>query len=203
MAARLNLTREDWIQTAQQLLSTSGVDAVRVDTLAKALNITRGSFYHHFSNREELLQGILSSWRARATEDVILHLRNAQTSAEQQLIRLLELPYHGHAAQEAAAVELGIRAWARADRQARQAIDEVDRHRLSYIEGLLMQMQLAEPEARDRAFLIYAYQLGLSLLSTDGTSMNRMDRSARMTNILLNMGIRHAPAMASELPSSA
>ncbi len=202
MASRPNLTREDWIQTAQQLLSKSGVDAVRVDTLAKAMSITRGSFYHHFSNRDELLQGILSNWRARATEDVILHLRNAQTSAEQQLIRLLELPYHGHAAQEAAAVELGIRAWARADRQARQAIDEVDKHRLSYIEGLLMQMQMGETEARDRAFLIYSYQLGLSLLSTEGTSISRQDRSARMANILLNTDVHHAPPLKTGAPSS-
>ncbi|WP_297843666.1 TetR/AcrR family transcriptional regulator [Pseudomonas sp.] len=202
MASRPNLTREDWIQTAQQVLSKSGVDAVRVDTLAKAMSITRGSFYHHFSNREELLQGILTSWRARATEDVILHLRNAQTSAEQQLIRLLELPYHGHAAQEAAAVELGIRAWARGDRQARQAIDEVDKHRLSYIEGLLMQMHLGETEARDRAFLIYSYQLGLSLLSTEGTSTNHMDRSARMANILLSSDTRHAPPQQADQPLS-
>lgn len=185
MASRPNLTREDWIQAAQQVLSKSGVDAVRVDTLAKELQITRGSFYHHFSNREELLQGILSSWRARATEDVILHLRNAQTSPEQQILRLLELPYHGHAAQEAAAVELGIRAWARGDRQARQAIDEVDKHRLSYIEGLLILLELEATEARDRAFLIYSYQLGLSLLSDDSSAASRLERSARMARILI------------------
>lgn len=176
MASRSNLTREDWIYAAQQVLSKSGVDAVRVDTLAKELNITRGSFYHHFANREELLLGILGSWRARATEDVILHLRNNQTSPQKQITRLLELPYHGHAAQQAAAVELGIRAWARADRQARQAIDEVDKHRLAYIENLLMQIGLTDAEARDRAHLIYAYQLGVSLIADHGDSAGRMER---------------------------
>ncbi|WP_338743882.1 TetR/AcrR family transcriptional regulator [Pseudomonas sp. KK18] len=185
MASRPNLNREDWIHAAQQVLSKSGVDAVRVDTLAKELQITRGSFYHHFSNREELLQGILSSWRARATEDVIMHLRTAQTSAEQQIRRLLELPYHGHAAQEAAAIELGIRAWARADRHARQAIDEVDKHRLSYIEGLLILLEVDETQARDRAFLIYSYQLGLSLLSDDSSPANRLERTTRMAGMLI------------------
>lgn len=179
MASKSNLTREDWILAAQQVLSTSGVDAVRVDTLAKEMNITRGSFYHHFANREELLLGILDNWRARATEDVILHLRNNQTSPAVQITRLLELPYHGHAAQQAAAVELGIRAWARADRQARQAIDEVDKHRLAYIESLLMQLGLEGAEALDRAYLIYAHQLGISLIAEHRDAAERAERLAR------------------------
>ena len=136
MSSRTNLTREDWIHAAQEVLVTSGVDAVRVDTLAKELKITRGSFYYHFKSRGELLEGILGNWRARATEDVILHLRNAHSSPLQQLHRLLELPSHGQTAKDAASIELGIRGWARRDKQARQAIDEVDSHRLSYIEGL-------------------------------------------------------------------
>ena len=115
MSSRTNLTREDWIHAAQEVLVTSGVDAVRVDTLAKELKITRGSFYYHFKSRGELLEGILGNWRARATEDVILHLRNAHSSPLQQLHRLLELPSHGQTAKDAASIELGIRGWARRD----------------------------------------------------------------------------------------
>ncbi|WP_447592117.1 TetR/AcrR family transcriptional regulator [Aquipseudomonas campi] len=185
MSSRTNLTREDWIQAAQSVLVKSGVDAVRVDTLAKELKITRGSFYYHFKSRGELLEGILGNWRARATEDVIHHLRNAQTSPQQQLQRLLELPFHGQTAREAAAIELGIRAWARRDKQARQAIDEVDRHRLSYIESLLMQGHMDESEARDRAYLIYAYQISLSLLHSDDTAQERLERNTRMSHILI------------------
>lgn len=185
MSSRTNLTREDWIQAAQSVLVKSGVDAVRVDTLAKELKITRGSFYYHFKSRGELLEGILGNWRARATEDVIHHLRNAQTSPQQQLQRLLELPFHGQTAREAAAIELGIRAWARRDKQARLAIDEVDRHRLSYIESLLMQVHMDESEARDRAYLIYAYQISLSLLHSDDTAQERLERNTRMSHILI------------------
>lgn len=185
MATRATLTRDDWINAAQSVLIKSGVDAVRVDTVAKQLKITRGSFYHHFGSRDELLQGILNNWRSRATEDVILSLRNTQGSPESQLTQLLELPYHGHAAQEAAAIELGIRAWARSDFQARQAIDEVDKHRLSYIEGLLQQLDLEQSEARDRAHLIYTYQLGLSLLSDSSNAKANLERNQRMSSVLI------------------
>lgn len=185
MSTRTSLTREDWIHAAQHVLVTSGVDAVRVDTLAKELKITRGSFYYHFKSRGELLEGILGNWRSRATEDVILQLRTAHTSPLQQLQRLLELPSHGQTAREAAAIELGIRAWARRDDKARQAIDEVDRYRLNYIEGLLIQADVTQSEACDRAYLIYAYQISLSLLHSEDTAQDRKDRSARMANILI------------------
>lgn len=167
MNVRTNLTREDWIEAAQHVLVSGGVDAVRVDTLAKQMKITRGSFYYHFKSRDELLAGILSAWRARATEDVILNLRHTQQSPAQQLQHLLELPSHGQRAKEAAAIELAIRAWARRDKQARQAMDEVDSHRLTYIEGLLLQAGSTEPEAQARAYLIYSYQLSQSLLPQD------------------------------------
>jgi AcrR family transcriptional regulator len=184
MSARPNLTREDWIQAAQQVLVKSGVDAVRVDTLAKELNITRGSFYYHFKSRNELLEGILAGWRTRATEDVILHLSDAQSTPQHRLQRLMELPLHGQTAKEAAAIELAIRAWARRDEHARQAIDEVDRYRLSYIKGLLLQADIEPQDASDRAYLIYAYQISLSLLNSHEPTDERLDRNSRLIRIV-------------------
>lgn len=99
--------------------------------------------------------------------------------------RLLELPHHGQTAREAAAIELGIRAWARRDKQARQAIDEVDSHRLSYIEGLLIQAGVSADEAKDRAYLIYSYQLSLSLIHTETRPEELKKRSARMARLLV------------------
>ncbi len=185
MTPRPNLTREDWIHAAQQVLVKGGVDAVRVDTLAKELNITRGSFYYHFKNRSELLEGILDGWRTRATEDVILHLSDAQTTPQSQLQHLMELPLHGQTAKAAAAIELAIRAWARRDEHARQAIDEVDRYRLSYIKGLLLQAGVDAQDASDRAYLIYAYQISLSLLNNSEAATKRLARNVRLTELLV------------------
>ncbi|NIE72945.1 TetR/AcrR family transcriptional regulator [Pantoea sp. Ap-967] len=174
MNVRTSLTRDDWIEAAQHVLVSGGVDAVRVDVLAKQMKITRGSFYYHFKSRGELLAGILDSWRARATEDVILSLRDSHQSPLQQLQHLLELPSHGQRAKDAAAIELAIRAWARRDKQARQALDEVDRHRLTYIESLLIQAGAEENDARARAYLIYAYQLSQSLLNQEPQLCSRI-----------------------------
>ncbi|MFK0033697.1 TetR/AcrR family transcriptional regulator [Pseudomonas monteilii] len=184
MSVRSNLSREDWIEAAQKVLIGGGIDAVRVDTLAKAMKITRGSFYYHFKSRGDLLSSILDQWRARATEDVIQHLRSSDGEPAQQLEQLLELPYRGQRAKDAASIELAIRAWARRDDQARRAMNEVDRHRLAYIESLLLQAGADPAEAMARAHLVYSYQISLSLLGEE-EELERSQRTQRITTILL------------------
>ena len=51
-----SLTPERWIEAATEVLVDHGIDSVRVDVLAQQLQVTRGSFYWHFRDREELLR---------------------------------------------------------------------------------------------------------------------------------------------------
>ena len=64
---RSQLTPESWIDAATDVLVDQGIDHVRVDVLATRLGVTRGSFYWHFKDREELLRSVLKAWRERAT----------------------------------------------------------------------------------------------------------------------------------------
>src|SRR6478609_2382988 len=56
------LDAEAWIAAAFDALAAGGIDAVRVEPLAKALDITKGSFYWHFADRRALLDALLDSW---------------------------------------------------------------------------------------------------------------------------------------------
>lgn len=64
-APRAQLTPDDWVRAATDLLVTKSIDAVRVDVLAKQLDVTRGSFYWHFKNRDDLLHQVLQDWSER------------------------------------------------------------------------------------------------------------------------------------------
>lgn len=57
-----DLSRKDWLNAARLALLKGGVNAVRVETLARKLNVTKGSFYWHFRDREELLEALLGEW---------------------------------------------------------------------------------------------------------------------------------------------
>jgi AcrR family transcriptional regulator len=110
--ARTSLTPETWIEAATQVLVDQGIDHVRVDVLATQLAVTRGSFYWHFRDREDLLRRVLQAWRESATEQLTRRLETASTDPREQLRDVISLPFRGRAAARAARIELAIRAWA-------------------------------------------------------------------------------------------
>src|SRR5437660_192826 len=65
------LSTEDWIQAAMEVIAEGGVNAVAVESLADRLGTTKGSFYHHFDNRDALIAAALEDWERSQTEAVI------------------------------------------------------------------------------------------------------------------------------------
>lgn len=175
---RPTLTPERWIEAATDVLVDQGIDHVRVDVLAGQLGVTRGSFYWHFRDREELLRRVLQAWRERATEQLTRRLETASADPQEQLRDVISLPFRGRAAARAARIELAIRAWARRDAMARQAVDDADASRLAYHEQVFAALGFDADEARLRAFMLYSYEVAESLLGRQGTPANKQERSA-------------------------
>lgn len=185
-SGKVQLTPEDWIAAAADLLLDKSVDAVRVDVLAKNLNVTRGSFYWHFKDRNELLARLLTSWRDAATAQVIQRFEKSGASSTDLIHELISLPFRGAAAMHSASIELGIRAWARRDPMARQVVDEVDSQRLSYIAQCFSALGFGIADARRRAFMLYSYMITESLLRGQGSAEQQADRREFMLRTLLD-----------------
>ncbi|MCP5271983.1 MAG: TetR/AcrR family transcriptional regulator [Burkholderiaceae bacterium] len=183
--ARTALTPERWTEAATEVLVDQGIDHVRVDVLARQLNVTRGSFYWHFKDREDLLRSVLQAWRARATEQLTARLERAHDDPHEQLRDLLSLPFRGRSAVRAARIELAIRAWARRDAMARAFVDESDTARIGYIAQVFSALGFGIAEARARAQLLYSYEVAASLLSPQGSEAQRQERSSYIERLLL------------------
>ena len=108
-----------WIAAAFDTLAGHGIDAVRVEPLAKALAVTKGSFYWHFADRRALVDAMLAQWSSARIEAI-----REQTSGEDTptaiLLRLADL-YTRHGNARGLAIELAIRAFARTDDGAAKA----------------------------------------------------------------------------------
>ncbi|MBL0918730.1 MAG: TetR/AcrR family transcriptional regulator [Hydrogenophaga sp.] len=172
-AARHSLTPETWIEAATGVLVDQGIDHVRVDLLAQRLGVTRGSFYWHFKDREDLLRRVLQAWRETATENLTARLESAHEDPVAQLRDVISLPFRGRAAARAARIELAIRAWARRDQMARFAVDEADASRIGYIAQVFSSQGFPVMEARSRAFLLYSYVVSESLMPTLSTKAQK------------------------------
>ena len=59
---RSSLSAGDWEQQALVLIAEQGIRAVAIESLAKRMGVTKGSFYWHFPNRDSLLEQSLLRW---------------------------------------------------------------------------------------------------------------------------------------------
>jgi AcrR family transcriptional regulator len=153
------LNASAWIDAAFLVLARNGIEAVRVERLATTLKVTKGSFYWHFTDRPALLDAMLSTWRKRATLDIIERIERTSVEPGDRLRQLIALPLTGSRSMRGADVEAAIRLWARSDSRTASAVREIDRRRLDYIKSLLHASGVAAAEIAARATLIYAFML--------------------------------------------
>lgn len=72
--ANTKVGKDDWTMAALEAIAVHGVDGVKVEALANVLGITKGSFYWHFDDRQELIEDALELWYRLATAEVITRL---------------------------------------------------------------------------------------------------------------------------------
>ncbi len=184
-ASRLSLSPEDWIEAATELLADKSVDAVKVDALARQLGVTRGSFYWHFRDRDDLLCRILDTWHRASTPRLVARFGNRSDPPEVLIREVLSLPQRGRSARRAARIELAIRAWARRDDMARKAVDAVDSERVEFITSCFVAAGFPPEIAAARAFLAYAYDVTQSLLHDHPQLAPQPERMALIEQVLL------------------
>ena len=72
-------SQEGWLEAAYDALVESGVEAVKIQPLAKKLKLSRTSFYWFFQDREQLLAALLARWRDKNTGNLV---RQSEAYAE-------------------------------------------------------------------------------------------------------------------------
>jgi AcrR family transcriptional regulator len=167
----------DWVRTALSCLGERGIDAVRIEPLAKTLGVTKGSFYWHFADRSALYAAMLAEWE-RATTVVIIEQVEAQGGTPRA--RLLDLSYRTSEADSR--LEMAVRAWASVDAIAADAVARVDRRRLDYLEVLLREAGLPARAARARARLSYYALIGSFAIVRKNPAATRERRAAIRLN---------------------
>jgi AcrR family transcriptional regulator len=157
------LSVENWVAAANDLLVNENIRGVQVSALCLKLKVTKGSFYWHFSGREDLLRTLLESWRRRMTLNIANRLGRLTNGAVNTVRALLALPRKTFSA-DGAAVEMSIREWGRREKVAHDALKEVDDIRLKSFEQSFQSLGFSARDARLRAYIAYAIMMGDSIL---------------------------------------
>jgi len=153
-ARRLN--RADWIRAAINVMVARSVEQVRVEPLAVDLGASKGSFYWHFKDRDDLLAAVLEEWRLRSTIAVEVRLAQSEPNVKLRILRIMQLPFRSQSAARAADLELAIMGWARRSDAARAAVHALDAARTAHLCELFEELELSHEDADFRANQAYS-----------------------------------------------
>ncbi|MCB6177434.1 TetR/AcrR family transcriptional regulator [Rhodobacter sp. Har01] len=172
-ALKARLAPADWIMAGFRALAAVGPQAVRVETLARELGATKGSFYWHFKDLGALHQAMLEAWAELATTAVTAAARAADLDPRGRVLRLVELvSVLPEAEVSGGALEPAIRDWGRTDARARAVLLRVDRRRMDALRELLAEAGVSPETAEEGAAAFYGALIGLeSLRGSAGVAM--------------------------------
>src|ERR1700733_11508852 len=99
------LSAKDWLDQGLRTLAETGFTALKAEPLAKAMGVSRGSFYWHFADIGAFHAAILNHWRDVAAEQVIANLE-ASAKHDDPLRLLLRRAFGGKLT-----LENAVRSW--------------------------------------------------------------------------------------------
>lgn len=147
-----------WLDAAYDLLTENGVESVKIMPLAKALGVSRTSFYWHFKDRETLLERMVDMWEEKNTGNLVARAAAYADSICEAMFNLFDCWLDD--ALFDAKLDLAIRNWARNDHDLRKRLERADSRRHDAIASMFRQFDYSEKQAEVRSLTILYTQVG-------------------------------------------
>ncbi|MGA8224778.1 MAG: TetR/AcrR family transcriptional regulator [Candidatus Acidiferrales bacterium] len=147
------LQSQDWIRAASVRFSQDGLEAVRIELLARDLGVSKGSFYWHFRDREDLLNSVLADWE----REEIAWLHEASTYQRSPAARWAKFVERASDSQRTR-FEAALRGWARRDERIAARVASIEKERALHIAGVLREVGFTGEAAdtwSELALLVY------------------------------------------------
>ncbi len=173
-------SKKSWLDAALQALASGGVDKVRVESLAKNLGVTKGSFYWHFKDREQFLDELLSFWAEQSTQTVIAN-PNYPTDSKERVRAVAE----DIVRRDLGKMDPHIRSWTQYDKRRGKVVAKIDKMRFEFLRDLFLAAGFSITGASLRAQSLYRYVLGEQFISVRESMGQRVQRMQAHVDLLL------------------
>ena len=165
-------TREDWVHGGLEMLRQKGIEAVKIEALARKLGVTKGGFYGYFRNRDALLQAMLNHWETVLTDEIISAVSAIEGTLTEKLSQLFTLVNE----YEYGALELSLIAWSFQDKHAAAAVNRVIRRRIDFMKNLFLEEGFSERQSELRARLVLGFNHGSRAFAATCEANNSPER---------------------------
>lgn len=154
--------RGRWIDEGLRALAAGGPDAVRIESLARALGVTKGGFYGYFDDRRALLAEMLDSWEREVADEVIERVERGGGDARARLKRLFAMAdSDGRPARRDPAVARRLR--------------RVDNRRMDYLRSLFGAFSPDQDDVEACCMLVMSLYVGNHFILADHGTRSRGD----------------------------
>ncbi|GAA3470766.1 TetR/AcrR family transcriptional regulator [Nonomuraea roseola] len=151
-------SKRDWLEAGLEVLSEEGAPSLTIERLCAHLNLTKGSFYHHFGGMARYKSDLLEHFETEHTGRYIDGAESAGDSAQAKLYHLLNLVLDDKDTDHD--LEIAVRAWALQDAEAQALQRRVDQLRVDYLRSLWRELGGSEDDADPMGRLLYLVLVG-------------------------------------------
>lgn len=143
----------DWLRAALAVLETEGIEGVRVERLARDLNVAKSGFYWHFRDRQQLYDELLDYWEHESTRVVTSSVELAALSPADRLLRAAHMILE----HDLGGFDLPFRAWAQGKPKVLARVIRVYDGRLSWVRQIFRELGFKSSDLEMRARLFVGY----------------------------------------------
>jgi AcrR family transcriptional regulator len=145
--------------------------AVRIESLARALGVSKGGFYGYFDDRSASLEELLDTWERKSTEEVVVRVERAGGDALDRGRRAAALTF----SDELVRIDLAVRDWARRDPRVAERLRRIDSFRIEYLRSLMVHVCPDEDELEARCLIAFSVAIASHLIAADHGPRSRAD----------------------------
>lgn len=148
------LTKEMWYKEGLKFLGSKGLYNLKIEKLCENINVTKGSFYHHFDSIDSYIKGLMSYWYSMH-KDIL----NEELNEESNLFSKMSF-LNKYSAKIKPKTEIAVRALSISNRKFDTLVREVDNLRQQFLKSLYILKGKSEEEAEEQSMLEYASFIG-------------------------------------------
>ena len=167
-------SEELWLDAAHKMLIESGVESVKVMSLAVALKLSRTSFYWYFGDRNALLDALIERWKAHNTGNLIAQTELYAETITEAVLNLFDCWIDPQLFD--ARMDFAIRNWAHHSAKLKQILELTDQERIDAIRAMFARFGFSDKQADVRALTMYYTQVGYISMMVDEPKSERLKR---------------------------
>jgi len=190
---RVRLSKDIGSKHTLSKIGEVGVAGIQIESLAKELNVTKGSFYWHFQDREKLLCETLSYWYNSATKAIGLAGKRDFDDPLDRLRYFYTLALNRRHDVPGGSVERALQEWARVSEIAAETTRRVNQDRISLISDAYIELGKREHQARQTATMALAQIIGLNILSRSQTKRCHAEDTKAFLAVFLPVTVGREP----------